>query len=116
MRSTDERIAAMHTRAAEIKREQIKRRNTIIGTVSVLACFAVVIGIALAFPSLMAGVTPTVENDSMIASIFSGNGYLGYIVIGTLAFLLGAAVTVFCVRLQRLNGYTEDSDSESKYD
>ena len=55
MRSTDERIAAMHTRAAEIKREQIKRRNMIIGSVSVLACFFVVIGIALAFPGLTRG-------------------------------------------------------------
>ena len=46
----------------------------------------------------------------MSASIFSGSGYLGYIVIGIVAFLLGCAVTVFCFRLRKWQKDKENED------
>lgn len=112
MRTNDERIAAMHTRAAEIRREQAKRRNTIIGAASVFACFLIVIAMGLVFPKLVTRTLSESDIDSMNASIFSGNDALGYIVIAVLAFLLGAAVTVFCMRLRRLGELSEDSDRD----
>lgn len=114
MRTNDERIAAMHTRAAEIRREKNKRRNTIIGAASVFACFIVVIAMGFAFPRFATGRLPGSDMDGMNASIFSGSDALGYIVIGILAFLLGAAVTVFCMRLRRLGELNDNSDKDNR--
>lgn len=114
MRTNDERIAAMHTRAAEIRREQTKRRNTIIGAASVFACFLIVIAMGFVFPKIMTGRLPESDIDGMNASIFSGSDALGYSVIAVLAFLLGAAVTVFCFRLRRLGELSENSDKDNQ--
>ena len=97
MRSNEERISAMHIRASEIKKEQIKRRNSIIGYACVLVCFFAVIGMGLGFPRLLTHNVQGSDYDGMNASIFSGYDALGYIVIGILAFMLGAAVTVLCM-------------------
>lgn len=112
MRSNEERIAAMHMRASEIRNEQVKRRNSIIGYASVLVCFISVIGMGLVLPGLLTQTVPG-DLDGMNASIFSDNGALGYIVIGILAFMLGAAVTVFCIRLRRLSESEKPYDTES---
>jgi len=104
----------MHTRAAEIRREQTKRRNTIIGAMSVFACLLVVIALGFVFPKIMTGTPPESDFVDMNASIFSGSDALGYIVIAILAFLLGAAVTVFCFRLRRLGELSENSDKDNQ--
>ena len=46
----------------------------------------------------------------MHASIFAGSGALGYIVIAIIAFLLGVALTMFCIRLRE---WQERKDKEA---
>lgn len=51
----------------------------------------------------------------MNGSILSGNGMLGYIVIGIIAFALGIAVTVFCYQIKKYQtGNDEDAGSVDK--
>ena len=101
MRANEERIAAMHKRAAELEKENRQRRVRIIQAVSAAACFAAVIVLAFFMPGFSQAFVSGNSQGSMSASIFSESSALGYIVIGILAFLLGAAVTIFCFRLKK---------------
>lgn len=100
MRTNEQRIAALHRRAGEIKKENRRYRVRLVQFASCAACFLLVLVLALWIPE-----TETVPalsgTGSMSASIFTDSGYLGYIVIGIVAFLLGSAVTVFCIRMKK---------------
>ena len=101
MRTNEERIAALHARAAELEQEKREQRVRILQAVSVTVCFAAVILLALLMPGFSQTFGPGNSQGSMRASIFSESSALGYVVIGILAFLLGAAVTIFCFRLKK---------------
>ena len=118
MRTTEERIAAMHERAKEINRQKRTHRVRILQTVSIAACFAVVILMAVFMPNsaslaIPPGSTSNTSLSDMHASIFSENGAMSYVVIAIVAFLLGAAVTVFCFRLKKWQDQKNGQDGES---
>ena len=103
MRTNEERIAAMHTRAAEINRQKNDRRVMIAQTAAAVVSLAAVIALALFIPQI-APVTPQgagAAGAGMNASIFGSSEALGYIVTGVIAFLFGTCMTVFCFRLKR---------------
>ena len=108
MRTHKERIAAMHARAEEIEKEQRRRRVRIAQFGTAAASFAAVILLAVFMPQFAPagpGLAPESSAPAapgdMQASIFSGSGALGYVLIAVIAFLLGAFVTAFCFRLKR---------------
>lgn len=115
MRTDDERIAAMHARAEEIKGERRKRRVRIWQSVSFVTAFAAVILLAVLMPGLLdSGTVPGISSLSdpdssggtapaMSGSIFAESGAMGYVVIAVIAFLLGVCVTAFCFRLKKWN-------------
>ena len=109
MRTNEERIAAMHARAAELRREKRKRLTRLTGGISALLCLALVVALAACMPRLP--MASAGAPDGMSGSIFAGSGTLGYIVVALLAFLLGVSVTVFCVRLRK---WREDRDREDR--
>ena len=109
MRTNNERLAALHKRAGEIEKENRKRLVRLIQFASCAACFLLVIGLALWMPVTEGTPLPS-DAGSMSAGIFSGSGFLGYIVIGIVAFLLGCAVTVFCFRLRKWQKNKENED------
>ena len=110
MRTTDERLAAAKRRAEEIKRQERCRRSRIAAVSGAAACLAVILGLALAMPSVTARFSGADYGGGMTASLFSG-GSLGYLLVGLLAFALGVCVTVLCVRLhERERG--EDDEEE----
>ena len=109
MRSNEERIAAMHRRASELKIEQRRRKILIIQAVSTAACLAIVVVAAVFLSGLVERMGPSGSFSGMNASVFSDNPALGLIIIGILAFLLGISVTIFCFRLRR---WQEESEKE----
>lgn len=101
MRNTDERLAAVKRRERELEQEHRRRKGLWIAAVSVATCLLLIGGAALAMPGWserLAAAPPA--GPGLAASMFSGGGQLGYLVIGILAFLLGAAVTILCFRLR----------------
>lgn len=107
MRTNEQRIAALHSRAAEIEREDRQHRVQVMQASSVLACFALVVLLASLMPGFAGTMIPELTPGTGSASVFSGSSALGFIVVGTVAFMLGAAVTIFCYRLKGfLNGNT----------
>lgn len=114
MRTNEERIQAMHTRATELDRQRRVRQVRIMQSAGAVVSFAAVIMIALFMPKLPAVGTgspedPAVPTGGMSASIFGDSAALGYIVIALIAFLLGVALTIFCFRLRQ---WQEHKDKE----
>ena len=101
MRSDNERISALHKRAAQLNKENIRRRSLAIGSISIVICLAALIALAFAMPGLSDTFIANIGPDNMTGSIFSQSPYLGFIIIGVIAFALGVMVTVFCFRLKK---------------
>ena len=112
MRTTDERLAAAKRRAEEITRQERCRRSRLAAVSGAAACLAVILGLALAMPSVTAHFSGADYYGGMTASLFSG-GSLGYLLVGLLAFALGVCVTVLCFRLR---GRGRDTDDEERGD
>ena len=112
MRTNEERLAAMHRRAAELAREKRKKRSVLAGALSIAACLTLLIVLAVHIPGASAILSPGVSGTSMSGSIFSENGSLGYIVIAIIAFLLGISVTVFCFRLKKWRDRKDNGDDQ----
>ena len=100
MRTDEQRIKAMHSRAAEIEKEKRNKKAQIIRVVSVAASFILVVGLAVFMSGLSPAATGAAASESMGASIFSCSSMIGYITIGVIAFVLGTAVTVLCYSLK----------------
>ena len=109
MRTNEERIAAMHTRAAELRREKRKAQTRLAGGAGIVLCLALVVALCVWMPKLSTAISGA--PDGMSASIFAESGALGYIVVALLAFLLGVCVTMFCLRLKK---WREENDSEDR--
>ena len=92
-------LERVHQRAAEIERQSSRRKLYLTHAVSAAAGIAAVIFTALMIPNAL----PETEQVpvTMQASIFSESGSLGYIVVGIIAFMLGAGVTLLCIRLRQ---------------
>ena len=100
-------LERMHRRAAEIGQQRMLRRVRLVQAVSAAAGIAAVIVMAVMMPDVL----PETERlpVTMQASIFAGNGSLGYIVVGILSFLLGIGITLLCIRLRQ---YTAGKQEE----
>ena len=109
MRTNEERIAAMHARAAELGREKRRKQTDLAAAVSVVLSLALIFALSAWMPHFSAAMTGA--PDGMSASVFSGSGALGYIVIALLSFLLGVSVTVFCFRLKK---WQDERDREDR--
>ena len=95
MRSTTERIKLAKKQADEIKKQRNEKRHRL----AVISCYAFGIALIVVISALVcnlnfAGFEQTPMHDT--ASIFANKGFLGYVVVGILAFLLGISVTLMC--------------------
>ena len=111
MRTNEERIAALHRRSAELEQEKRRHRARILQAAAVTVCFAAAVVLAVIIPGVSTVFFTGNPQAGMSASILSKNSASGYIVIGILAFLLGAAVTVFCSQLKKWQDDQERRDS-----
>ncbi|MEG1684024.1 MAG: DUF4179 domain-containing protein [Oscillospiraceae bacterium] len=102
MRSTDERMAAVGRRTRELKQQQKLRHRSIAGLSATLGALALVVGAAFAMPGIMTrmNVSEYLGSNGM-ASIFSVDSRIGYVMISLLAFALGVCVTTLCLHLHQ---------------
>lgn len=109
MRTNEERITALHSRALELKRERRNQQLAAFCALSGVVCLGLSIGIAVMVHDISAIRFNNAASDTMSGSIFSGSDSLVYIVIGILAFLLGVTVTVLCFRMKK---WMDEKDRE----
>ena len=110
MRTNEERVAALHRRAKELKRERRAHQVRITQVGAVAACFAVIVSLAILMPDYAGSASAEGAAGGVRASIFSGGGALGLVVVGITAFLLGIAVTLFCFYLKKWQKEKEKDD------
>ncbi len=112
MRSSEERIAQLRLRVSVLRRRRRRRIGLALCAGAAAACLALVAALALAVSRMnfpLSGRAPA----GATAGIFAANGALGYAAVAILAFLLGALVTVFCVRLKK---YLDRGDEKERHD
>ena len=85
MLTNDERIEAMYRRAQEMETENRIHRTRTMQTVCAAFGFLLVVALASFMPVLSDKIAPHSTDFNMNGSILSGNGMLGYIVIGIIA-------------------------------
>ena len=113
MRSNEERVVEVKRRIAEKERQKKLRRSRIAAVSAVAACLVLIVVLSLFMPGIAGQLRPGGYSDyEMVASMFSENGALGYIIIGLLAFFLGVCVTILCFRIRLLN--REEQSVEDK--
>ena len=102
MRTNEERIGLIHKRTAEIKRERQKRKQRALDMICIAACLILIVGIGSFLPDWVVVIPGgEVHHASGAASLVGSHAALGYILMGLMAFLLGACVTVLLYRLHR---------------
>ena len=100
MRSTTERMKLLKKRTDEIKKRRSTARHMLTVTVCHLFCIALIAVIS----ALICDFSFTEFEKAPLsdtASIFTDKVFLGYAVIGFLAFLLGVSVTLLCDMLHK---------------
>ena len=104
MRTNEERIAAMHRRAFELKQERTDRRIKTMQYGSFALALAAVLMLAFSMPRFSDRIVQGTIPAGMNASIFAQGEALGFVVVAILSFALGIAVTIFCFYLKRQRG------------
>ena len=114
MRTNEERVAAVKSRAARLERKKRLRQKRLMALACACACasLAVIVGVALALPHLQTRWRGAAYQTT--ASIFADSAAAGYVLIALLAFTLGMCVTVLCFRLRVFHEESEeDSDDRT---
>ncbi len=112
MRTNEERLAAMHRRAAELEREKNKKQTFAAGIVSTAVCAVLIVFLAVLLPRSEAGIAigSAAPAPGLGGSILASSGMLAYIVIAIIAFLFGVCITVFCFRLRKWRESMKNED------
>lgn len=112
MLTNKEMLKAVHTRAAEMNRARQKRLTLFMGGGAVVLALVLIVLLASVMPSFQERLAPD-TSVTLQASVLADSGMLGYVVVGIVAFLLGIAVTAFCVLLHnRRNGEEQGCDRD----
>ena len=102
MKSTDERMHAVlgRARAHEVAIRRRRQRAAALGggALSVIIMVAVGMGVSSVMGE-SSGASSAAEQLGLMGSVFSGSSALGYIVVGLLGIVIGAAVAAVAFRL-----------------
>ena len=88
MRTTDERIEKLHTRARELRRKRERRRITGLGSLSAVLTVLLVVCLARVNEHAV-----SLMSEQMTGSSLLGESTGGYVLAGIVAFFLGVIVT-----------------------
>lgn len=82
-------------RAELIKEKRARKRRVVIDAVSAAICLVLLVGASFSLPHLtqVSGQNAVEQYGSLIL----GSAWLGYVVIGILAFALGVCIALLCV-------------------
>ena len=100
MRSDEERVQELHARMGAMKRARARRPYRAACAASGAVCLAAAVLFAVCVSRLPLG-TPGPYASATAASIFAGRSASRYIVVALVALGLGAAQTVFCLRMKK---------------
>jgi len=88
-------------RAEIIKQERAARKRKIYNAVSVAACLLLIVGMSFIIPKDVPDSFVLDTPGAVSATLLAGEAIGGYVLIGVIGFVLGVAVTVFCMKKAR---------------
>lgn len=95
-----ETVEEILRRADILRRERAKEKRIITSVAAVTFCLLFVAGLSVVMSGVVSsGVAPE-SAAPYSGSLFAGAAVGGYVLIGVIAFVLGVAVTIFCMRLR----------------
>jgi hypothetical protein len=100
MRSTDEQLREIMRRAETVKAKRILRKRIQASAIASCACVALLIAVCFYLPRL--SVIQAAPGLQQYGSLLLAAPYMGYVVVGVLAFALGICVTLLCVHWKAL--------------
>ena len=101
MHTNEERVTEMHRRAEQMKKHKDDIRAGIYNAAVVLTGMAAVIVVAVILAGKEPAVMAAAKENQLQGSLLAGSNVTGFILVGIIAFLLGAAVTIFCFRYKK---------------
>ena len=113
MRTNEERAAAVRQRVTQIKQQKRRQRQRITALMAAAACLAVIVGVSFAMPALsekLAG--GYTAGYQAAAGIFGSGAAAGYVAVGVLAFVLGVAVTILCLKCTGSRSQKESEEDD----
>lgn len=110
MRSTDERLALVKKRAAAQRRQRQQKQRILLALLSTAGCMVLILATAWFTSQHIQPDGAMVIPVAGTASLFTNGYFLGYAVVGVLAFLLGVSVTLLCRHLYHKNREEEHDD------
>lgn len=102
MRDNKEAAQEVLRRSAGLRAQNAKRKNKIYAITSVVACLALVVGLAVALPSIVAEAPPEAAG-LYSATLLADSGVGGYVLIGVVGLALGGVATLLCVKFLTRN-------------
>ncbi len=96
MRTAEERVARLHSRAAELQKQQTRRSLASLGGVSMI--LTVVLSALIVRTG---GSSHTLAGDEFTGSSLLSDGAGGYVLAAVIAFFVGVTVTAVIFRTRR---------------
>ncbi|MBR4541297.1 MAG: hypothetical protein IKO54_03965 [Lachnospiraceae bacterium] len=98
MKTTDEQMNEIMRRSESLKAKKSMNDYIIGFSIAIAACLALIVLVGAS----IANISPeTADNSvSQYGSLVISAPYMGYVVIGLLAFILGVLVTLLCRRIR----------------
>ena len=96
--STEEITREILQRAEQLDVSDAQRKNRLYTLLSVVASLLFIIGFAIIIPLFVSNELLLETAQHQTATIFASSQIGGYVLVGVIAFAVGAAVTLFCVK------------------
>ena len=112
MRTSEERVDALHRRMDALKQKNDLRKQRILTAVTAAAGLLTAIFLALVVSNVPFQ-APEAADQGAAASIFADHGALGYVVVALMAFLLGALVTILSFRLRKHRDQKQEEEQKT---
>jgi len=94
MRSMDEQVSEILSRREVVRERRVNKRILVANAVASCVCVILIIATSFYLPKL--AIMQSEGGASQYGSLLLAAPYVGYVIIGILAFALGICVTLFC--------------------
>lgn len=102
MRNTEERVLAVQLKVKAIETKKRKTKRQLINCSAVAFSLVLIVGLSILIPGIMETISDSNYNNlGAFASIFKGSDFLGYVLIGILAFALGVSATILSYKIKK---------------
>ena len=99
MRSTDDQLREIMRRAELVKEKRNVKKVIMMNAVASGLCVALLITVAVYLPNLSPAQAGQIE--TRYGSLLLAAPYIGYVIVGLLAFALGVSITLLCIQWKK---------------